>query len=82
LLIKSGGFLFLSSVLVVRLEHLADQERWLPVELPAELAMLIEPADETSDYFGFKDVRNPVPYFQEVPNVALKELSCPLVDPG
>jgi hypothetical protein len=28
-----------------------------------ELIVMIEPADETGDYFGFKDVRNPVPYF-------------------
>jgi hypothetical protein len=69
-------------VLVGRLEHLADRDPRLPVELPTELMVMIEPADETGDYFSFKDVRNLVPYFREAPDVAPKELSCPFVDPG
>ena len=44
--------------------------------------MMIEPTNEIGDHFGLKDVRNPVSYFQEAPNVALKELSYPLVDPS
>ena len=74
--------LFSIGVLVGHLEHLADQCRWPPIELPSKLVVMIEPVDETGDYFGFKDVRNLVSYFREAPDVASKELSYPLVDPS
>lgn len=64
------------------LEHLTDHCRWLPVELPTELIMMIQPSAEIGDHLGLKDVRNPVPYFREASDVAPKELSYPKVDPG
>ena len=56
------GF-FSIGVLVDRLEHPTDRDRWFPVKLPAKLIVMIEPADKIGDYFSFKDVRNLVPYF-------------------
>ena len=55
--------LFSIGVLVGHLEHLTDRCQWLPVELPMELIMMIEPLDKIGDYFGFNDVRNMIPYF-------------------
>jgi len=56
------GF-FSISVLVSRLEHLAGRCQWLPIELPLELIVMIEPLDKAGDYLGLEDVRNLVPYF-------------------
>jgi hypothetical protein len=51
------------SVLISHLEHLIDHHRWLPVEFPKELIMVIEPADERRDNLVFEDVRDVVPDF-------------------
>lgn len=51
------------SVLVGYLEHLADRDRWLSIELSTKLIMMIEPIDKIGNYFGFMYVRNLVPYF-------------------
>jgi len=45
--------LFSIDILVGRLEHLIDRDRWFPVKLPAELIMMIEPANEIGHHFGF-----------------------------
>jgi hypothetical protein len=40
-------------VLVGHLEHLTYGDWQLPIELPAELIVMIEPTDGTDDYFNF-----------------------------
>jgi hypothetical protein len=75
------GFLSIS-VMVGRLEHLANHCRWRPVELSAELVVVIEPVDEGGDNLRFEDVGDAVPHFAETADVASKEFTSLLVNPS
>lgn len=74
--------LFSIGILIGHLEHLVDHCWRLPIELPVELIMEIEPMDKGGNDLSLKDVWDPIPHFRETWNVAPKELSYPLVDPG
>lgn len=68
-------------ILIGHLEHLTDHCRWLPIEFPSKLIMVIQPTDKGSDDLGFKDVWNAIPYFREVSDVAPEEFASFLVYP-
>ena len=55
-------------VLVGSCDHLADADRWLPVELRTEFSVM-KSSDEGGDDFGFRDVGNRIPHVEEASDV-------------
>ena len=45
--------LFSIDILVGRLEHLIDRDRWFPIKLPMEVIVMIELTDEIGEHFEF-----------------------------
>lgn len=69
-------------VLVGDGKHLTNQRRWLPIELPVELVMMVDTVDEGGDDLGLQNVRNTIPNLGETPDVTPKELTRLLIYSG